>query len=78
MLAMMVFQLMTYSCVRSNGFDGELMSMTCRWDTGHLYATKELAEAAGNKTIGVNIHSFIAEDRKVEKFKVQEISVIDR
>lgn len=75
---MMVFQLLTYSCASTYGFDGELISTTCRWDTGHLYASSELAEDAGKKSIGMKVHGFIAEDRKIENYKVIGVSVIDR
>lgn len=75
---MKIFQLMVYSCVSTSSLDGDLMSMICRWDQQGYYATKELAERDGDKSIGMKIHSFIGEDRKIQKFKVQEISVIDQ
>lgn len=74
---MTIFQLMVYSCVTTNGLDGELLSKVCRWDAGAFYVSREKCEAEGRKRTGEPILSFIHEDRRIEHFKVQPITVIE-
>lgn len=67
---MTIFGLLLYSCVSSNGIDGELLSRTCRWDNQYPhYSTYEKCAAAGLKAIGTPVFSDTAEDRHVEKHK---------
>jgi hypothetical protein len=66
---MTVFSLLTYSCVTLLGFGGELISKTCRWDAGSFYQAESRCSEKGQSLIGNKVHSFMAEDRKIENFK---------
>jgi hypothetical protein len=66
---MPIFHLLLYSCVLSNGLDGELLSKTWRWDASGFYVQQEKCGAKGALAIGTPVFSDTFEDRKIEKFK---------
>lgn len=74
---MAVFEMLTYSCVIVNGFAGELMSKTCRWDGGVYYVQQSKCAEKGAALIGNPVFSDMAENRKIENFRCSPISVIE-
>lgn len=73
---MTVFWLLTYSCVVATSLDGDLLSKTCRWSEGvSLYRAEDRCKAKGESLIGTKVHSFIAENRTIEKFKCVPVAV---
>jgi hypothetical protein len=72
---MTIFQLLVYSCVVANSFDGDLMSKTCRWDLRGFYVAAYRCNEKGASLIGSPIFSDVYEDRKVDKFKCSPVSV---